>query len=225
MSKNTSSQPLATIDLAVTMRGDVTADNLPDYIHAVQAEHARSTKVTYGATVVYMAARDLSENFVAADYAAKVGKSAAYVSTLSGLALAVDRSITPHGSEIMGKRWSALVQNMTKEVRKILRDKESTLKDLDRVLFATADAKKDARKERETEARTKAAADAKATADTSAESLVVNLDTALASVAGSWGKFTPTQFERIDSALDAFKKSRAAYDAEHGSPVPVKVAK
>lgn len=150
MSNNTSSTVPVSVDLSVTMLGDITPDNLADYVAAFADSVRTDSKITYGRTVVYMAARDMADDenpFVGKDFAEKVGVSPAYVSTLAGLALAVDRGITPHKEGKMSERWAALVQNMSKDVRTALKAKPFTLKAFDAVLFATAEAKKDKRKD------------------------------------------------------------------------------
>lgn len=191
------------VDLSVTLRGDVTESNLADYLAAFSESVKGDRKVSYGRTVVYMAARDIrGAEFVALDFAGEVNVSPAYVSTLAGLALAVDRGITPHGTEVMGKRWAALVQNMTKAVRAELRSKAFTLKGLDSILFATADKKKADRKE--TDKRVKNATDPKSGDKADApvvtvESAITALDQAASFLALS--KVTPAQAEQIEAIV------------------------
>lgn len=207
MSKNINTPvPTSSVDLSVTMRGDITEANLSDYVDAFAESVRGDGRVTYGRTVVYMAARDFGgDSFVAADFAKAVGVSPAYVSTLSGLALAVDRGITPHGSAIMAKRWAALVQNMTKAVRAILRDKKKNLKELDAVLFAVADAKAEKKSTDAKEDRAKRAADKKSGDDVeveptiTVESAITALDQSAAFLALS--VLTPAQAEKVAEIL------------------------
>lgn len=210
MAKNNTTTPaVSVIDLSVTMPGDVTIANLADYTAAVRDSFAKDATVTYGRTVVYMAARDLSDVFTAAAYAKEIGKSEAYVSTFAGLALAIDRGITPHGTQIMRRRWTALVQNMSKDVRRILRDKKSNLtKDLDPVLFAAADAKSAKKSDDAKAARAKAAADKKSTDSVTTEvtmtveSALTSLDQAVSFLALSEASLTPANRETISDLFE-----------------------
>lgn len=208
--KNSTPSPaVSVIDLSVTMPGDVTIANLADYTAAVRDSFAKDATVTYGRTVVYMAARDLSEVFTAAAYAKEIGKSESYVSTFAGLALAIDRGITPHGTQIMRRRWTALVQNMSKDVRRILRDKKSNLtKDLDPVLFAAA-AEKSAKKSDDAKAaRAKAAADKKSGDSVTTEvtmtvaDALTSLDQAVSFLTLSEASLTPANRETISDLFE-----------------------
>lgn len=209
MSKNTNtpSTTPAVIDLSLTMRGDITSESqLADYVDAFRESVKGDGRVSYGRTVVYMAARDFGgKDFVGADFAASVGVSPAYVSTLAGLALAVERNITPHGTDIMARRWAALVQNMTKDVRAALKSKAFTLKALDAILFTTADAKQAKRKD-DTAKRVENATEPSEGGVTEPATLTVEdaitaLDQAAAFLALS--TLTPAQVEKVEEIISS----------------------
>jgi hypothetical protein len=140
MSNNTSTKDNQTIDLAVTLRGDVNANNLADYVSAVVAETGREAKTRYGTAVVFLAAveHDKVEDFVKA-----TGFTKGYVSQLRAFARAVEVGLSPHAtSERMRDRWSALMRlGVRSQIRKALNADPFRVADFDNAVREVEDGK------------------------------------------------------------------------------------
>jgi hypothetical protein len=218
MSENTSTKDAKTIDLAVTMRGDVNAANLADYVSAVVQEQGREAKTRYGTAVVFLAA---VENEKVDEFVKATGFTKGYVSQMRAFARAVEVGLSPHASsEKMRDRWAALMRlGVRSQIRKALNADPFRVADFDAAVREIESGK--ASKTAETsEGETNTGHDPETSKAESRGEIVTRaldqIDSGLATFAEMLkrDKIVPSERERLDKMLTKIGNTLKRHDAE-----------